>query len=206
MKNYKYIYNVDFFKTWSHDMAYILGFIFADGCITFGVRNSCTLSFGNKTEDKAVLEFVASKLGSNLQVKDTSQFDKRTQKTYYSSRLSICCREMINDLISLNICERKTGKEKLPEIPQEYKYSFLCGYHDGDGYLRKSTEFGYYFEFTCMNQQFLLDIKNNICDGLGVVASDRKWFNYKIRQKELCQTVDKQMTRNVSFYLKRKHF
>jgi len=29
----KYI-NQDFFKTWTHEMSYVLGYITADGCIT----------------------------------------------------------------------------------------------------------------------------------------------------------------------------
>lgn len=204
----KYTYNIDYFKNWSHDMAYILGFIFADGCIKFGARNSCTLSFGNKTEDKSVLEFISSKLGTNLKVNDYSQFDKRTLQTYYSSRLNVNCREIVDDLITLNICERKTGKEKLPEIPEEYKHSFLCGYHDGDGHLRdgNNSSYQYSFEFPCMNEQFLLDIQNKICDGLGKVSLRRGLYEYHIYGRDICKELDKKMTQNVSFYLKRKHF
>lgn len=208
IREQKYKYNVDFFKSWSHDMAYILGFIVGDGCIQHNKGcNSWKLNFGQKFTDKSVVEFIASKLGSNLVVREESQFDKRTKKTYYSARLEVFCKEMVDDLINLGICERKTGSEKLPEIPQEYKMSFLCGYHDADGHLENgNNDYKYYFEFTCSNKQFLLDLQMNVCDGAGEVIPDRGWFSYKINRKEPCQTLDSLMTQNVSFYLKRKHF
>jgi hypothetical protein len=100
------------------------------------------------------------------------------------------------------------SKEKLPEIPQEYKYSFLCGYHDGDGHLENGTNasYNYSFEFTCMNEQFLLDIQDQICDRLGKVSARRTVYEYKIYGRDICKDLDRRMTQNVSFYLKRKHF
>lgn len=206
IRKQKYTYHVDYFKTWSHDMAYILGFIFADGCIRKTKAKSWILSFGVNIKDKIILEYIAKELGLNLIIKNTTQFDKRTQKTYYSCRLSINCKEMIDDLIKLNICERKTGKEELPEIPEEFKMSFLCGYHDGDGHLQRSNTHGYKLEFTCMSKKFLESIQQEICKNIGKIEENRNHFSYKITRKEPCMKLDAEMTRNVSFYLKRKHF
>lgn len=203
----KYNYNIDYFKVWSHDMAYILGFIFGDGNIYQDNQFSYRLSFSQNTKNKNVLEFIANKLGKDLIVKDRIRFDKRTNKNYYISELRISCLEMIKDLLKLNVCERKTGNEKLPEIPEEFKMSFLCGYHDSDGHLENGKNNGkYHFQWVCMNEQFLLDIQSNICNTFGRVQAKERWFTYTISRKEICQELDKKMTENVSFYLKRKHF
>ena len=51
---HKYTINEDFFKTWSDDMAYILGFIWSDGCMHGG--DDYAISITQHKKDKYILK------------------------------------------------------------------------------------------------------------------------------------------------------
>ena len=53
MKRKRYSYQEEFFKFWSKDMAYVLGFTFADGNIYHG-----TLSYSLSDKDISVLKYI----------------------------------------------------------------------------------------------------------------------------------------------------
>jgi len=194
-----------FFDIWSPNMAYILGFTIADGYIR-DTKSSYCLNYNINTKDREILEYIKNNIMTNSLIKDSKRFDKRTKKYYNKSTLFIYSKDIIISLKNLGLIQAKTGKEILPNIPEEYKSHFLCGYHDGDGYLRKGNNGGYYFEFTCMNEKFLHDVNNNLCCGIGKVQPDRKWYKLLIRQKEVCINLDNYMKTDRDFYLKRKHF
>ena len=56
--------NEDYFKKWSSEMAYILGFILADGCIIEGTHKgySGALKFGVHPKDIDILEKIKKQL------------------------------------------------------------------------------------------------------------------------------------------------
>ncbi|MFL8936660.1 LAGLIDADG family homing endonuclease [Rossellomorea oryzaecorticis] len=58
--NRKYTVNEHYFKTWSNNMAYILGFFAADGNISSRTQ---LVTFSQK--DKSILEQIRNELGSN---------------------------------------------------------------------------------------------------------------------------------------------
>ena len=192
----------DYFRIWSYNMAYILGFTIGDGYIS----GKYTLEYGLNTKDKIILEFIRDQISPKSIVRDYKKFDKRTNKYYDKSVLRIGSKTIVESLKELGVIQAKTGKEVLPPVPEEYKYSLLCGIHDSDGYLRACPKRGYHFQFTCASEQFLKSIQNEICGGIGKVTVDKTWFRYLITCKEPCQDLDYKMTKNVSFYLKRKHF
>lgn len=57
---WKYGVNEDYFKTWSNNMAYILGFFAADGMVA---RDGQLISFSQK--EKYILENIRLEMGSN---------------------------------------------------------------------------------------------------------------------------------------------
>ena len=84
--------NEDFFKTWSHNMAYILGFITADGC-TYENRVKITLN----SKDKDILLKMADILGKNINISSNKN----------TSTLAIRSNEIIKDLSELGL-DRKS--------------------------------------------------------------------------------------------------
>lgn len=125
----RYTINRDYFKFWTHEMAYILGFIATDGNI-----HKNTLKIGLKIEDKYLLEDIAKELSSDASVKERVIHLKRTAKDYLSCELDIYCKEICQDLRNLGIKENKTLKlGRFDFVPQEFEKDFILGVIDGDG-------------------------------------------------------------------------
>jgi hypothetical protein len=120
-------YNVDFdyFKNWSVEMAYLLGFICADGHIATS-RNSLLIQLHKK--DKYILE-------------NFMKFMKFEGKLYdYSSKttctLHISSKEITQDLMNFGLTRHKSQELKwIEHLPEEYVSHFIRGYFDGDGHV-----------------------------------------------------------------------
>jgi hypothetical protein len=120
-------YNVDFdyFKNWSVEMAYLLGFICADGHIATS-RNSLLIQLHKK--DKYILE-------------NFMKFMKFEGKLYdYSSKttctLHISSKEITQDLMNFGLTRHKSQELKwIEQLPEEYVSHFIRGYFDGDGHV-----------------------------------------------------------------------
>ena len=126
--------NENFFKKWSPEMAYILGFFAADGSMIKNKRGAHFIEF--QITDKELLEEIKKLLGSNHKI---SILNKNTKwKTAY--RLQIGSKKIFNDLLLLGITKNKSKKIKLPKIPEKYLCHFVRGYFDGDG----NVTFGYF--------------------------------------------------------------
>lgn len=113
----------DFFETWNNDVAYIIGFILADGCVNKR-RGNYTTSLSIHKKDIEVLKFILEKIESNQTIK--------VYKNYRSIHLHSL--KIGQKLISLGITPRKSGKEIIPYgLPDCYFPDFLRGVFDGDG-------------------------------------------------------------------------
>lgn len=117
----KWHINQDYFKTWSHNMAYILGLWFADGCIYRGKIFDITLH----AKDKYILKQIAKELQYEGELYD--YVDRQ------AARLNFSCVVMYNDIIALGGSENKSLTIDFPQIPEEYLADFVRGYFDGDG-------------------------------------------------------------------------
>ncbi len=120
--------NKDFFKKWSHDMAYVLGFIFADGSIDTNPRGSIYVSI--QITDKELLEEIQKVLGSDHKIA-TRRRKKETESTQY--RLQIGGREFCGSLLVHGLTSNKAKTMMFPDIPNKYLHDFVRGYFDGDG-------------------------------------------------------------------------
>jgi len=116
-------------------MAYVLGFLFADGGISKTRRGTHFVSF--YSGDKDLLENIRKVLDSEHKIA------KRSARSGYVYRLQIGSKSMCKDLFNLGLVPNKTKRMKLPAIPKEYMGSFARGFFDGDGnvwtgYVNKS--------------------------------------------------------------------
>ncbi len=121
--------NKDFFKKWTPQMAYILGFFAADGYITVGKRGGQYWCL--HINDKELLEKIKSEMGSSHKIGLRS---KKGIKNI-SHRLQIGSVEMCNDLRKLGFLERKTKNLAVPNVPLKFLSDFVRGYFDGDGHV-----------------------------------------------------------------------
>ena len=133
-----YNLNKDYFKTWSSDMSYILGFIASDGnihkkdrMVDGKTKQSNSLNIGLSSVDIEHLKIIKSKLEYTGIVRE--YIAKIKDKEYPSCSLNITSKHLVNDLISLGIETNKSLKIKFPNIPEKYELDFIRGYFDGNG-------------------------------------------------------------------------
>lgn len=125
-KRRKYIINENYFSVESSEMAYIMGFIAADGSIS---KRDNTLKIGLSAIDYDFLCNIAKKMGSD---KDVKLF---TNNKGFDCCEWHCASEKIkNDLSKYNIVPNKTFSLTFPKnLSKEYWIDFIRGYFDGDG-------------------------------------------------------------------------
>lgn len=126
--------NQNFFKHWSSEMAWLLGFLCADGCI----ENNTTLSACQKEIEP--LQHMITLLNSSSII-ETKKQNGWSQANIY--RVRIHCKEIIQDLNKIGIFKRKSLTLKFPDVPELYLGDFIRGYFDGDGsicYYRRSPK------------------------------------------------------------------
>lgn len=116
--------NHHFFKKWSEEMAYILGFITADGCIIKS-RYSHYLQFCLQKGDIDIL----NKMRKILAPKNKFSCYKPENTLHFK----VGSTTIYNDLLKLGITANKTFSVKPPKIPKEYLRHYLRGFFDGDG-------------------------------------------------------------------------
>ena len=119
----KYEINKDFFKIWSSDMAYILGFSCADGNV-----HERTLAW--ELTDKHISNL---KLLKSFNKAMRSNYPIKKRKNSY--RLRVSNSYLIEDIKKLGIIPNKKKILKFPHVPKRYLSHFLRGFLDGDGWV-----------------------------------------------------------------------
>lgn len=142
----RYHINQDYFKTWGHNMAYILGLWFADGCIYRKQMFDITLH----KRDKYILKRVAKELQYEGPLYD--YVDRQ------ASRLNFSCVVIYNDIIALGGKENKSLDIKFPEVPKEFLPDFIRGYFDGDGSAMRLKGKRFMTAFACGSKEFILKL------------------------------------------------
>lgn len=153
-------YNKDFFKTWSSDMAYILGFLYADGNIVKTKRGNHYIAI--YTADEALLISMAKSM------KAEHKISARISDTGCNYRIQIGSKEWFYDLSTLGLFPDKTARMRLPKIPLKFFGDFVRGYFDGDGNVwsglihkdRKTTTLTIQVSFTSCSQGYLFDLRS----------------------------------------------
>jgi hypothetical protein len=114
-----------FFKTWTAEMAYVLGYWFADGNMYFQPgAGGYFISIGSKDVEH---------LATLREVIGAGNLARITGSDVY--KLVICRKEMYTDLLRLGGTERKSLTLTWPDVPEAFLADFVRGYVDGDGSL-----------------------------------------------------------------------
>ncbi len=158
-------FNKDFFKKWSSEMAYVLGYIYADGTIEDVRESSRTCYLAITSVDYDILDKIRKVLSSNhtLYIKPEKYNSFPDGRTYLCKQgyiLRIGSKELFDDLFKLGLTPRKSLTLKFPEIPDKFLNYFIRGYFDGDGCIMVSLTKGRSVLslttiFTCGSLEFL---------------------------------------------------
>lgn len=132
----------DFFSTIdTEEKAYWLGFIFADGYISFSESNlkkgqlAIAYCVGIKLQlsDKEHLKKFNKSINGNYKVfEETAYPDDFRKKKTKSGKILIYSKQMYDDLNKF-FDRDKTYTAEFPDIPKEFIRHFVRGYFDGDG-------------------------------------------------------------------------
>jgi len=154
---HKYVVNEDFFKSWSNDMAYILGLWYADGHITKGgpQKSVYVFSIALHNDDSEILIKIMNKMNSTYKI---------YQHTENVKAFKINSKPIYEDIISLGGCERKSLDLTFPKnIPNEFVPDFIRGYFDGDGCINYHSNMkAFRTTFVCGCKEFLEEIHKRL--------------------------------------------
>ena len=154
--------NHDFFKQWSADMAYVLGYFAADGSMIKNNRGAHFIEF-NST-DKYLISVVRKLLDSNHKISTRISHKKEWKNIY---RLQIGSKVLFDDITKFGFHQNKSLTMRFPDIPPSFVGDFIRGYFDGDGgvYFRKyapkdrpNPRWVFQARFTSGSKEFLLQL------------------------------------------------
>lgn len=202
--------NITYFDSWSEKMAYILGFIAADGCIIDRTKSTGdrVLSIAVSIKDYDYLAVLRNELAPNKKI--WTYIKIKNGKKYKICYLRIGSKYICDKLISLGITHRKSLTISFPCVPDEYLSHFIRGYFDGDGSIiinRNQLVVNF-----CSGSKDFLNSLNSIIDskldvGIKNVVYGRQagayYLNYHTNQGEKVANFMYENIEN-NIYLKRK--
>lgn len=204
--------NVNYFSTIDSNLkAYFLGFIAADGCIT----NKNNLSINIVEDDSIILEKLKEEIGCQSHLYKTPKKIGKNQVTFSMSDTTLT-----NSIRKYGISERKslTMKNIIPNIPKEYRNSFILGYFDGDGfssisyikYTSKKTNTETHYPLLhvgfCGTEEFLLGIVDELQTDKFKIKNESGIDNLMLSSsKDELIKIYNYLYKNQTFFLARKH-
>lgn len=176
----------DFFNVIdTEEKAYWLGFIFADGYISYSERNmqkgqlATTYCVGIKLKwsDREHLKKFNKAINGNYKVfKEISRPDGFRKKTTEAAKILIYSQQMYNDL-NKYFDRDKTYTAKFPDIPENLMRHFIRGYFDGDGCFTL-TDKTFDIEFLGASKKFHEGLKNVLSKNGFVFTTSSKINTY----------------------------
>lgn len=142
--------------------AYILGFLYADGC---NYMPKQTISMSLQEDDKDILERIRNEIGSEHELEFIDYSNKHdfgyTYKNQY--RLLLFSAHMCRTLEEKGMSPNKSLILEFPEWLDESLYShFIRGYFDGDGSIHFSEKYKNSILTITSTENFCLKIKEHI--------------------------------------------
>jgi len=152
----KYSVNEKFFSKWDSQVAYLLGFTYADGNLY-----KTSLSWDIQVGDIEFLKRVRKVLKCTYPV--------ALAHNGLSCRLRINNQVFINRMIKLGLFPKKLFRYHIPKIPSNFIRHFIRGYLDGDGWIiirknRNEIDLG----FAGATKEFLESINELVIQSLNI--------------------------------------
>ena len=142
--------NNNYFSEQNNRMAYIMGFLAADGNVS---KNGNRIQSQLSLKDKEHLEMIQSEIGG-------CEVYEYESNGYKSCGWHCCSSQIKKDLAVYGIIPHKTGTLSIPKVlDKQYWKDFIRGYFDGDGTICKDGT-GFRVTITSANKQILEDINS----------------------------------------------
>ncbi len=169
----KYLVNEKFFDSWSNDMAYVLGYWYADGSVERvpAIRGHYIRI---SSVDLTLIEQVKVAMKSKHNIVEYPPRVKGRMRYV----LRIGSKPLFDAMNKHGLTEHKSLSMKFPKIPKKYLPAFIRGYFDGDGCIHAEKNVTGKTKrlvviFTSGSWDFLLSLQSLLHDVAGV-SSNRK--------------------------------
>ncbi len=195
--------NINYFdKIDTEYKAYILGFIYADGCNT---RSG--LQIGIQAEDVEALNLIRSELNISNLLRYVKPFKTGWKAKY---ELSIKSIDFSKKLTDVGCPPAKSLILKFPDFIQEDLIPhFIRGYFDGDGCIATCSRGYYRLGFASGSEEFIMSLKNYIDLKCGIdiklYKSKRGYYSLNTSKQDHVASIIKLMYADSTFSLQRKH-
>lgn len=208
--------NHEFFKTWSPELAYLLGYTWADGCVAQRNGRPKSINFQCVGDDRELLEQIRTVTGTKQPVRDIPGITikgtlpdtkDRTYQCRPAARLIIHSADVADILVREHGIVPRKSRVDAPyptNIPNELLSHFARGNFDGDGCLSiVDTHEARMVTFIFLgSSQFLLGMTRQISRVVGikepVVTSrqgcSRATWGAKVDALKLCKWLYKDAT------------
>jgi predicted transcriptional regulator with HTH domain len=129
-------YNTKFFDIWSDEMAYCLGLLYTDGCLSSTTNN---IVFAQK--DIELVEKFLNLFDCDAKILFRPERLTKSGKAGEMYVISLNGLDLYNQLIKLGLSPKKSLTIKFPAMPNKYVRHFIRGCWDGDGsvYFEKQS-------------------------------------------------------------------
>jgi hypothetical protein len=165
---------------WTPRLAYAVGLITTDGCLSKDKRH---IDF--TSADRQLVETLKNCLSLKNRIGAKSN-GQNTQKEYYHVQFSNT--EFYDWLTSIGVTMKKSRNLKIVKVPRKYMRDFLRGHLDGDGsiftyadnYMRyKGKRYTYqrlYTAFNSTSHDHILWIQNSLAAELHIKGALNSWL------------------------------
>lgn len=134
----KHRVNENFFTKWSSNMAYLLGYIYADGDLIYSPSMRGKYVSVASTEKNSIQK-IKRWLGAEHVIREKKSHFTGSHTCFV---LRIGSHKIYNDLVKFGLHPNKSLTIKFPNIPKKYLGHFIRGYFDGDGCVHLARSMG----------------------------------------------------------------
>ncbi len=196
--------NINYFQQINSNIkAYFLGFITADGCITYGnSKSNFRLTITIHEKDKIILNKLKEEIGCENKI--LTIYKKEYDHNHV--RFSLQNKELIDSLNKYGIVPQKSliMPNIIQNIPKEYRPSFILGYFDGDGSMTTQSKYKRGYIQIRGTKELLLGIINELQISSYNIDESSNIPSLRIGSKENIKKFYGIYKTN-NFFLKRKH-
>ena len=222
LKKTKYNYNKDFFSEIdTEEKAYWLGFIYADGCVSWKKEtNSCELSIKLQAGDFNHLKKFNKSISGNVGVTffkrkayfgENEKLKKYNGKEYSGCQIRLYSKKIVFDLINHDVFTNKSHIIEFPKLNENLIQHFIRGFFDGDGCIcenkKKKGLSSISCNFTCGSEIFVKELReylNNLNINAYISKEQDKPYRLSIGGMKNCDRFLHYIYDNSTLYLDRK--